>query len=167
MHKQIGKNLLTTTTLNIFTYLVPLIVTPYFVRIVGTDNFGLLSFAQTIIQYLILFVGYNLDATVSGEVVIIKDNHEKLRKLFWKTMLARLILFFIATSIFLFLLLFYELANLNSSLLVVTFIGLIGYAITPLWLYQGTERFFELFLFVAIGKILFAVSIFLLVENFF
>lgn len=158
--KKILSNLLTTTSLNVFTYLIPLVVTPYFLRVAGTENFALLSIAQSIVQYLILFVGFNLDATVAGDIAIIKNDKEELRRVFWQTTYARFVLLIIASAIFVCILLFSFLNQKNVSLLNLTYLGLLGYAITPLWFYQGTEKFTQLFLFVAIGKILFAIIVF-------
>lgn len=158
--KKIKNNLLTTTSLNIFTYLIPLVVTPYFLRIAGTENFALISIAQSIIQYLTLFVGFNLDATVAGDVAVLKNDKEKLQQLFWRTTYARLLLFLAASIVYAGIALVFLWNGDDLLLLNFTYLGLVGYAITPLWFYQGTEKFVQLFLGVAIGKAFFALIVF-------
>lgn len=165
MSRQIRRNLLNTTALNIFTYLVPLMVIPYFVRIAGAENFGTVNITQSIVQYLILFVGFNLDISVSGEVAIYKNDNEKLRKIFWQTVYSRLLLLVLATIVFLVIFIGFVVYDKNAFLLAITFLGVLGYAITPIWFYQGTEDFFKLFAFVAIGKLFFAIIIFTFVHE--
>jgi len=163
--KKIRNNLLTTASLNVFTYLIPLVVTPYFLRIAGTENFALINIAQSIVQYLVLFVGYNLDASVAGEVAINKNDKQQLQRVYWLTSYARLVLLLVATLIYGFILLFFKINKQDVSLLNLNYLGLIGYAITPLWFYQGMEKFLELFLCVAFGKILFAVIVFTCIKH--
>lgn len=165
MANQIRKNLVTTTALNVFTYLIPLFVTPYFVRIAGAENFGLLNIAQSIIQYLFLFVGFNLDVFGAGEAAVSKNNPTRIQELFWAIFTARLVLLGIATLIFLVIIVIRLLNHQDIFLLAVTFIGLIGYAITPLWLYQGLEKFRQLFLMIVIGKLCFAGIVFFAIKE--
>ncbi|MBO9573204.1 MAG: oligosaccharide flippase family protein, partial [Chitinophagaceae bacterium] len=140
-------------------------MTPYFVRIAGAQNFGLINIAQSVVQYLFLFVGFNLDITAAAEIAVIKDDIKKSAELFSNVLFSRLLLLVISCVIFLIIIGFYVAAGKDVFLLSVTFIGLIGYTITPLWFYQGVEDFKNLFVFTAIGKIVFAVIVFTAVRS--
>ncbi|WP_290707879.1 oligosaccharide flippase family protein, partial [Flavihumibacter sp. CACIAM 22H1] len=156
---------MTTTSLNIFNYLIPLLITPYFVRISGVENYGHLTIASTIVQYYFLFVGFNLDIFGTAEIAVLKDDQKKSSILFWQLFHARILLFIIATLLFIPVLCWFYYTEKDIFLLAVTYLGLLGYTITPLWFYQGVEEFSRLFIGIAVGKLLFAVIILLFVHE--
>lgn len=165
MSGKIRHNLLTTTSLNFFNYLIPLLVTPYFVRIAGAENFGHITIAQTVVQYFFLFVGYNLDVYGAGEIATYKNDPQKESQLFGQLLSARLWLVILSTILFIPVFYWFFATGKDSFLLSVTFLGLIGYALTPLWYYQGKEAFMKLFMGIAAGKLVFGLVVFLFIRQ--
>ena len=74
------------------TFLVPLIVTPYLARVLGINEYGVYGMMIGVIAYASLIPewGFNLSAT--QKVARAMDDEEKLRELFWATLLARIML---------------------------------------------------------------------------
>jgi PST family polysaccharide transporter len=165
MSGKIRHNLLTTTSLNLFNYLIPLLVTPYFVRIAGAENFGHITIAQTVVQYFFLFAGYNLDVFGAGEIATYKQDNQKESRLFGEILSARLWLVVFSILLFLPVLFWFYSTGKDPFLLSITFIGLAGYALTPLWYYQGKEDFLKLFMGIAAGKLLFGLVVFLFIRQ--
>ncbi|MFA5177893.1 MAG: oligosaccharide flippase family protein, partial [Candidatus Omnitrophota bacterium] len=53
--KVVLENFTSLSTLQGLSYLLPLVILPYLIRTIGPEKFGLISFAQALIQYFMIF----------------------------------------------------------------------------------------------------------------
>jgi len=53
-HKIVLGNFLSLTSLQGISYILPLIVIPYLIRVIGMEKFGLIAFAQSCVQYFMI-----------------------------------------------------------------------------------------------------------------
>lgn len=53
---------------------VPLIMVPYLVRVLGPAGYGAVAFAQGFINYLMLFVGYGFDLSATRKISVMREN---------------------------------------------------------------------------------------------
>jgi PST family polysaccharide transporter len=74
------------------TYLVPLIVTPYLTRVLGLHAYGVFGFAWAISAYCILFADWGFNLSATQKVARASDDGDMLRRLFWGTLLAKVML---------------------------------------------------------------------------
>lgn len=142
MSKQpsLKRNALALLSMQGINYLIPLIVLPYLTRTLGTDQYGALNLALSLVQYGALFIifGFNLSAT---QYVAKNRNHPLLiSRAFWETMIAKFILLIIACITL--SLITISVSNFQpiSILVFILFIQLLSIAIDPLWFFQGIEK---------------------------
>jgi O-antigen/teichoic acid export membrane protein len=72
------------------TYLVPLIVTPYLARTLGVAGFGAFGLTLSITTFAMLAAGWGFDVTAAQQAARASDDPDRLRILFWNTLVARI-----------------------------------------------------------------------------
>lgn len=94
------KNSASLLMLQIGSYFVPLIVTPYLARILGIEAFGAFAIALGVAAYLSVVVEWGFPLSGPRDVAMNRDNPEKLRRLFWSVTYARGLLALISLAAF-------------------------------------------------------------------
>ncbi|ASS97999.1 MULTISPECIES: oligosaccharide flippase family protein [Geobacillus] len=80
--KRLFENFLSLATLQGLNYILPLLTLPYLVRVLGPDNYGLVAFAQSFIQFFIILVDYGFNLSATNQIAIYRDNKKKELKVF-------------------------------------------------------------------------------------
>jgi PST family polysaccharide transporter len=153
-------------TLQGVNYLLPLITIPYLVRVLGTDNFGRIVFAQAFIQYFLVITDYGFNLSATRSVAMRRDDPEGLSSLFSAVMFIKT-MFFLSGFILLILI-----TTLVPSFkqdwflyLVVYLTGGIGNVLLPVWLFQGLEHMRYLTVLTILSRLVFLGFIFLFVRS--
>lgn len=85
-----GKNYIYNLIYQIFLLIVPIAVTPYVSRILGSDGSGKYSFAYSIITYFTLFGALGFNTYAQREIAKHQDDKHKQSVIFWEIFIARL-----------------------------------------------------------------------------
>lgn len=125
--------------LQIANYLIPIIVIPFIVRSLGVETFGKVNYAQNIIQYFTILITFGFDYSATRQIAIYKDNHEKVKEIFWSVIWTKVFLLIIAFIIFLGISMFYGRIQEDMPLYLSLFLINIGFTFFPAWLFQGLE----------------------------
>ncbi len=118
-------------------YLLPLLIFPYLVRVVGVSNFGDLSFSLITIQVLLMVVEYGFGYSGTREIAL-NNNKRFHSEFFCGVVVARFILMLIS-FILLVILCFFSIFNEVKYLLYFGFLSVIAGVINPSWFLQGKE----------------------------
>lgn len=138
---QIKKNILYLLVVQGGSYLVPLLMFPYLVRVLGIEGFGRLMFAQAWVQYLILVsdYGFNLGGTrevarrhAAGVAVI--------SQLFWNINAAKVLLLGVCVGLTVGASRLSVQVEQNLMLILILSVGALGNVFSSTWLFQGLER---------------------------
>ncbi|MBB7893266.1 oligosaccharide flippase family protein, partial [Escherichia coli] len=70
-------------------YLLPLIILPYLVRVLGPEQYGRLGFSVAIIQYLILLIDFGFNLLSSARIAKNKENTFIVSKIYSATIFAK------------------------------------------------------------------------------
>ena len=68
------KNFLSLTTLQTINYLLPLVILPYLTRVIGMDKFGLIAFAQSLVQYFMILTDYGFSLSATKEISLVGEH---------------------------------------------------------------------------------------------
>jgi PST family polysaccharide transporter len=162
LNNKIVQNFFSLSILQFVNMLIPLLLLPYIIRIVGIEKYGIIAFSYATIQFFIMFVefGFNYSGTRSIAV-----NRNRINVIFNYVMKIKFIFLIISLMLLLILISFVDKFSDNYLIFLYTFGTVIGYALTPSWFFQGLERMKILAIVNIIVKVFFAWLIFLLVKE--
>ena len=163
--KQLVSNLLSLSLLQVFSYVLPLLTIPYLVRVLGTEKFGLIMFAQAFMVYFSIFVDFGFNLSATREVSVHRDDKSKIKEIFSSVILIKGILLFFSFIIMVIIINFFEMFSLNKKLYMSSFLLVIGQALFPIWYFQGVERMKYITIINIFIKVLFTLMIFLIIQN--
>lgn len=81
--RRLTENFLSLSALQVVNYLLPLVTLPYLVRVLGSEKFSLIAFAQAFIAYFIILTNYGFNLSVTREISINRDNKKRFQELCW------------------------------------------------------------------------------------
>lgn len=161
----IKRNFIALSVLQITNYIFPLITVPYISRIFGPDIYGLLNFATSILAYFWLLVNYGFDLSASREIAQNREDKNKINEIFNNVLFSKLLLYGVATIIFLFFLFSVDKIYQYKTLYLIMFFGGVFNIFFPTWFFQGIEKLTFTAVFTFIVRFIFTVLIFLLIKT--
>lgn len=161
----IKKNFIYSLILTASNYLFPLLVYPYISRVLGVDKIGVCNFADSVINYFVLFSTIGISIIGIREIASAKQNQDRLNVVY-TSLLAHIIIPTILTCIIFVVSVFmidrlYEFKE-------ILFIGLgkiIGTAFLLDWFYKGIENFKFITIRTISIKAIYVILVFLLVKS--
>ena len=163
--KRLASNFLSLSFIQAANYLIPLLILPYILRIIGPEKFGLISYAQNFIVYFTLIINYSFDFTATRDISIHREDKVKLSKIFSSVIYAKLLLSCISTLVFLVILFFSEKFSQNIELYFATYLINIGFVFFPTWFFQGVEKLTNTAILNLLTKVIFAGLVVLLIRE--
>jgi PST family polysaccharide transporter len=121
-------------------YIVPLIMIPYLVRVLGPAGYGAVAFGQGLINYFMLFVEYGFDWSATRKISVHRNDPQAVNATALCVWAAKGLLALIGFGIL------WALAGIvprlsEEFLLLLILYGLVwGNVLFPTWLFQGMER---------------------------
>lgn len=111
----------------------------FLIRVLGENGYGLLTWVDSIVQYLIIVINFGFDLYAAKHIVENKDNPQKLKEVISA-------IYYIKSGLFLLCFLLLIPLSLNGQINAV--IGLIalmlvmglGEVLNPIWFFQGIEK---------------------------
>ena len=79
-NKTLIQNFSYLSALRIFNMILPLITYPYLIRVLGKEIYGLVVFAQAIVNYLVMLVSFGFNISATKEVSVYRNDEKKLVK---------------------------------------------------------------------------------------
>lgn len=146
-------------------FILPLIVLPYLVKVIGIDKFGLVSFAQALMSYFIIFTDYGFNLTATREIALYKNDHSKLTLIVNKTFLTKLFLCAFSFIILIVLVSFIPYFNAYAKMYYLAFFLVVGQVLIPAWFFQGIEQMKYLTYINLVAKLIFTALIFILITR--
>lgn len=164
-HKKIIENIFSLSILQGLNYILPLVTFPYLVRILGTEKFGLISFAQAYITYFMIVVDYGFNMTGTREIAINKNDKPKISEIFSSLSIARVFLAILCFIVLSFSVFIIPKFSTYWYVYLLTFGMVIGNLMFPVWFFQGIEEMKYITFLNFVSKILFTVLIFVVVKK--
>ena len=163
-YNRVIENFFSISLLNTISQIISFFVIPYLVAVLGFEKYGSYYFIYTIALYLMLFGTYGFRFSVTKQVSIYRDDREKINTIFNATIVARLILSFIASVIVGVCVYFFM--DSDDMIMFLFSLGIVfGDVFIPAWLFQGMEEMRYVTIINVVSKIIFAVLIFVFIRE--
>jgi len=146
-------------------YILPLILLPYLVRVLGIEYFGLLAFATATISFLRGVVAYGFDLSGTQQIATHINNHDKLIRIFSAILIVKFLLATLMFFILVFLLLFIDKFHIYWEVYLFTYLIILGDVFFPAWYFQGIEKM-KIITYLRLSyKLIFVASVLLFVNQ--
>ncbi len=163
-NKSLVENFSYLSLLQIFNLVLPLLSYPYLIRILGVSTYGKIIFAQAIISYFAIFVGFGFNISATKEVSIHRNDKSKLSEIVCSVLVIKFLIFFIALLFLLPILLYYEKASENKILYLTTLWVCIYEIVFPSFYFQGIEKMKYSSIISLIVRSIFVVLVFIFIR---
>ncbi|TMM29904.1 hypothetical protein FDT66_08520 [Polaribacter aestuariivivens] len=142
---------------------LPLITFPYLVRVLGSEKYGLVMIAYSLMKFFIITVDFGFNISATREVALLKNDMQKLSKFYWNVLIVKSLLL-ILTFLTLFLLtISVDKLKLDPLIYLLSFGIVFGQSIFPTWFFQGIEKMQIITIINVIAKVFFTMTIFFIV----
>lgn len=121
-------------------YLFPIITAPYLIRVLGFQKYGLWATATVLLTYFQLFTDYGFNLSATKYISVNRHDQKKVSDVFSAVMTIKTGLFFISIILMLAVIYSIPLFRVDHLFYLVTFSGLLGHVLFPIWYFQGIER---------------------------
>lgn len=163
MGKQsIKRNYLYNTLFQMMSLLISLVTVPYVSRVLGAENIGKYSFANSIASYFVMFAVFGSATFGTRQVSYSRDDKKRLTEDFWDVVSFRMITtILLLLSYYLYLYAFAGVTVLNM----IISLNIFNVATDITWLFQGIEDFRKIAVRNLSIKLLCTVMIFTLIKK--
>ena len=163
--KTLAINFGSLSTVQIATYILPLIYLPYLVRVIGPDKFGAVAFAQAVVLYFNLITNLGTNLYAPREIAINKEDNFKLSSIVSNILFLKLI--FLLLAILIYIAAIYIVPKFKAERILFTFTGgyLIVTALIPTWFFQGIEKMGNIAIANLLSRALGVFLIFTVIRN--
>ena len=159
------KNFLYSSILTTANYIFPLITYPYVSRILGVTNIGLYNFADSIINYFIMFSMMGIGIIGIREIAATQDDKNEKNKVFSSLFILNAVLTLLALAILIICIFTVNDLRENKELMYVGVLKLISNLFLIDWFYKGLEKFKYITNVTLTIKMLYVVSVFIFVKE--
>ncbi len=163
--RTIASNFLSLTVLQISDYILPLIILPFLVRVLGSEKFGLVMFAQSLATFLKIVVDFGFNISGTRAVSLARNNKVELSRIFSAIMIVKSVMIIIGFLILVFIVETFTRFNVDAIVYYLSFGIVIGHAVFPVWFFQGIEKMRFVTGVNILAKVIFALLLFLIVRQ--
>lgn len=159
------KNFLSLLFLQGANYILPLLILPYLVRVLGVEKFGLVMFAQSLAIFFTVFVDFGFNISGTREIALAKQDQQKRGELFLAIMTIKFCLIIIAFAILYIVVNTFSRFSVDVNIYLLSFGVVIGQALFPVWFFHGIEKMKVVTFINILAKLIFTLLIFVLVKT--
>lgn len=162
--KTVLDNFISLSTLQSINYILPVLVLPYLIRVIGPEKFGLIAFAQALIQYLMIFTDYGFSLSATRKISLCRNDREKVCMIFSSVMTIKILLAFVSFIILLLLITLIPKFKNDWPVFILSFGAVIGNTLFPIWFFQGQEKMKFISIINILGGVIYTLSIFIFIK---
>ena len=164
-NKKVVENYFFMTVLQLLNSFFYLLIYPYLIRVLGSENYGTFVFATSLSSYFLFFLNFGFDLPATKFVAENYIRKTELSHVLSSIFTAKSILFFISLTLFIVSVFVNDFLNSNKELYLVVFLSIYSYVLFPQWFFQGIQNMKIVTSIQLITKIMSLPFIFILVKN--
>lgn len=121
-------------------YVLPLITVPYLVNTIGTERYGLLSFATAFVCYFQVIIDYGFNFSAVQAISSHRADPRHLSNIFFSVTIIKLFFACVCFGIMFVMILIIPQFHKDSSLYFWSYAATVGTIFFPIWFFQGVEE---------------------------
>lgn len=163
--KVLAENFAYLSLLQVASYIFPFITMPYLARVIGVTGFGKISFAGAVIVWIQTIADWGFNLTATRDVAKIREDKDKVSRIFSDVFWARCLLMFVSLLFLLFLIVIIPKFRDNFAILMVSFLLVPGHIMFPDWFFQAIEKMKYTTILNVLSKLFFTIAIFIFIKR--
>ncbi len=163
--RRIAENFFSLSLIEGARYLLPFLTVPFLLRVLGPEKYGLVLFAQGIIQYFGVLVEYGFGISATHEISVNRESPERISGIYFSVIIAKILLMIFGFVILVFLIFSIKKLRAEWLLYILTFSTIFGNVFTSIWFFQGLEKMKYITIISIVNRVLFALSIFAFIRK--
>ena len=163
--KRLSENFISLVVLQLINYVLPLLLIPYLIRVLGIEGFGIYSFIFAIVMYGVKMSDYGFELSATYHISLHREDSDKIDEIFSSVFMIKLGIALVYLILILLAIFFVEKLFIYKELLFCSFGIFLGYILFPVWFFQGIEKMRYIMLLNSLSKFLFIVSVFMFVKE--
>ena len=153
------------SVLQIFNLLLPIIIYPYLIRVLGKETYGLVVFVQAIVAYLVILVGFGFNISATKEISVHRDDKEKINEIVSSVFIIKGCLLIMAFLILGVLLIFIPRVHGYELLFIFSMWACLYDVIFPMWYFQGIEKMKYITYITLVSRLIFLALMFVFIHS--
>ena len=163
--KIVAENYFSLLVLQGANYLLPLLILPFLVRILGAEKFGLVMFAQALATFLTVLVDFGFNLSGTREISLARNDKQKLSSIYSAILIIKTVLTVIAFFIMFAVINLFTRFSIDAEVYYYSFGIVIGQALFPVWFFQGIEKMKFVTLINILAKVIFTLLVFIVIRQ--
>ena len=163
--KKIVENFLSLSLIRVADFLLPLIVLPYLISVLGVEKFGLTAFAAALVNYFLNITQYGFSLSAVRDLSKNQNNPKKLEEIYNSVINTKFLLLVISALLFGLILIAVPSFSKYYLLYIFSFGLVIGDVLFPKWFFQGVEQMRFITLINILFKLTFLILVFLFIKQ--
>lgn len=164
-NKKVIENFSYLSLIQVFNLVLPLVIYPYLIGVLGKNLYGTIVFAQTIATYFSIFINFGFNIFAAKEIAINKDNIQKTNEIFSSILTIKSIFWIISILILIISLSLLQVETKEMMLYIFSSLICINEVLFPQWFFQGIEKMKYNTIINLIIKVLFIILILFFVQT--
>lgn len=146
-------------------YSIQIFVIVYLVTKIELEKYGLVAFSQAFVgaSLTLLDLGFGISAT--NKISIYRNNKKYIGKLIGSIFTIKFILFILSASIVYLTLSYIDILSEYKFVIYLSLVQILIMSFIPSWIFYGTEKVHKFSFVNVISKLIFALSIFLIIKD--
>ena len=138
--KALKHNTIALMIIQILNYVLPFITLPYVARIFRVEDYGVVFFAQVLMDYFCRLIMFGFDFSAVRQIAIHSNNKKGVNQIFNSVLSVQIILIIIGFIILNLIIFCIPKFTQHWIIYYFTYLGLVGTVFTFNWFYQGIAR---------------------------
>ncbi len=165
LRSTIAKNAASLYIIQFASYILPLIMIPYLVRVLNPSGYGLVAFGQGLIAYFTIFVDYGFTYSATRKISLQRENILAISSTAFNVWATKALLGFMGLIVLLLAVIIIPKFHETFILFLILYGIVIGNVLFPTWLFQGMEKMVAISLINLLMQILILVGVFTIVHR--
>lgn len=146
-------------------YLLPFLILPYLLRVLGPQSYGAIAFAQSLMAYGVTLTDFGFNFSATRSISVARDNPVEVSRIFWTTLSAKSLLL-VGSALFICVAMLVSKTLLaHAAVISVCGLNVVGSVLLPQWYYQGLERLHVMSMLVVLSRAIALLGVFIFVHT--
>jgi PST family polysaccharide transporter len=163
--KVLVQNLFSLTILNAVNAVMPIVVVPFLLGVIGLENYGKIVVALSFTFFFQSIIDYGFRITGTRDVAKNVENSNRLNEIYSEIMTVKILMLITSCIVIIGVAYLYPHFRQNITIFYLCCVYLLGYSLFPDWFFLGMQKMKYVAIINFVVKLFFTILIFAFIES--